>query len=584
MNTNIVLFGETLTGFCQSNNANISPASCLAFVYCVIGLNFDKHPRSDVESRMMQLVDWDRQGANDMDSTIQGLCDGRFTMPIDGIEDEQEGLRIMASELSTTLDRSVFHFLELVGSSQASKMKLENVSSYMESQDMHVRCNGLLLKTITYFGVRLGKLLSSEDIHELGQDNTWILYRNRTFAAAGLALQLYDSHPEEAEEAFAMSRATMQMIALNSDNLALSQLITRKGKVLLYAYLSANKNLPDNWYQGEKAWAATPAGERSAALAVFEAEYRRMRETEIDQDAGVGTNLRRLGLLGKSDQAESIQAQLDQLIASGAVSQSSHDFTFTEWKDDDDESGTDSDGGDGMGLPIPRRRPTQRSEFDGGEEKMRAPEMRQAKGSGPSWYNRDDALSDDDFKDYLTGQVFDWDTNVDVTGSALGFADDLSAELQAVILSAFKDMSLENHKEGKGLYGPRSDAVISNPILDQNELAVAELRAGLLDANSDALTSMKNLDLIKFMKLRLKGVMNLSHPEANLDELDKVRKGTYICIHPQSLDTRWKLVATTEENIDFTVNREAGRSKIPASLVIYYHEPETMARFIQSFL
>jgi hypothetical protein len=181
---------------------------------------------------------------------------------------------------------------------QWKKSDEDNVTSYFASQDMDLNCSNLLLRVIKYYSIRLPKLIDTEYIAESSAENLWLKYHTKTFSAASLALKMYDMYPDLATELFRRDRARMVQLDDNSHNLALSRSLTDGMKVALYAFLIANRALPDKWYQGMKAWENAPLSAREGWRNLFEKLREKGDDQAYDPNQAPLDNARLMGLIG----------------------------------------------------------------------------------------------------------------------------------------------------------------------------------------------------------------------------------------------------------------------------------------------
>jgi hypothetical protein len=207
--------------------------------------------------------------------------------PTDLPDGTTEALTEFFQEVHWNYDRVFKHFIDLVGSAQKKMMKVENIDSYFASQDMPISNVSLIVTVVMGSSRKLKPLIDSEYISEEGAQNLWLVYRTRTFSAAHLCLQFYDSHPDLGIRVFPNGREWLVEIADNADDLTMSFQITNRQKMITYAFLSANSCLPDDWYQGEKAWDSAPVGDKRGWLNLFKADADRKKAATLGDGQGL---------------------------------------------------------------------------------------------------------------------------------------------------------------------------------------------------------------------------------------------------------------------------------------------------------
>lgn len=180
------------------------------------------------------------------------------------------------------------HALDLLIAGHSRKLRMKNVKSYYASADQELSSFAFVFSMAKWFGP---KFVLHDTVRDyLSSSHKWTEYRVKKFAAASLALKLFDAYPEIAPRAFNMSRDDLVDIDDRAHDLRQSAHVPDSLKAVTYVYLESVGQLPDNWYQGEKAYDAADQRMLKKWRALF--RFEKSQGTAALEELGDGATLR----------------------------------------------------------------------------------------------------------------------------------------------------------------------------------------------------------------------------------------------------------------------------------------------------
>jgi hypothetical protein len=197
---------------------------------------------------------------------------------------DQEMYKSMCENLDNLADQYVL----LMGSFYGKGVTKENVKKLFAMSGMKVVPDSVLMAVITYYGMRMVKFQSGDDLLSASKVIPWLKHRLTAHSSGRLVYNFAIARKDFFEKYCGMELDDIAEINEKFWDLSESYKITTAALAATHAYMTVCKTVPEGWYQGEKA--KQECGNYMTYVALFKADAEYVRDGAIDAEADLMTN------------------------------------------------------------------------------------------------------------------------------------------------------------------------------------------------------------------------------------------------------------------------------------------------------
>jgi len=195
----------------------------------------------------------------------------------------QEGIPVDAfRSLVADRTKAIFWLLDLTACHQIKPLRAQNISNYFR-MNSRVTLNGReIMKVLDYAAISLPNIKDDNTLNVHVATNQFMTYHTAYSSSAGLASEMLDAAPAITHIMFTeATRTAVRNSAAAPHDRNMNLAIPQQVLLATYAYLEAFGKLPDNWFQGMKAFNSLPASKYNQYYAIF----RRLKDLSTNTEA-----------------------------------------------------------------------------------------------------------------------------------------------------------------------------------------------------------------------------------------------------------------------------------------------------------
>lgn len=161
--------------------------------------------------------------------------------------------------------------LELTMCHQVKPLKRSNILNYFKGCSVVIQSTDYITQFLNIYAPAIARLAANNDIRTVAVNNTFVKYHIAYASSGQLVVRVIDDLGVYSNQVFTGAEILAARASAASQwNVALSNAVTERSIVITYGYLDVGGALPDNWYQGTKAWDAASLKMKAAIRKTFQ--------------------------------------------------------------------------------------------------------------------------------------------------------------------------------------------------------------------------------------------------------------------------------------------------------------------------
>jgi hypothetical protein len=183
------------------------------------------------------------------------------------------------------VQKTKVYVIELVMCQQVKALKRDNLLSYFKGAHVNIVSTDFLTKALRIIAATWPSLVGDDTLRTKAIQNKFVAYHIAYASSGTLICRVIDDLGRASRSFFTETEEKAALASRDAPwDIGLSEVIRDRSKALAYAYLKVNSALPDNWYQGTKAWDSASPGFKRDATGFF----RKMKELASESDGYSG--------------------------------------------------------------------------------------------------------------------------------------------------------------------------------------------------------------------------------------------------------------------------------------------------------
>lgn len=201
-------------------------------------------------------------------------------------EGESDIIKSHLNKLRDGFTAAVPYLLDLSACHQIRELNAGNLAGYFAGINLHQIVGNLIARSLNYFSSKLPMIMKDAELRSIIPDLIFIKYHTSFASTPQLVKKMFDSVPELTASYVSEETKSLVNIAIeNHWDLQAVYKIPLNVVMMTYCFLDVNDALPDNWYQGRRAFESIGSGQKWKAI------FRRIKSLRLLKLISSTTNL-----------------------------------------------------------------------------------------------------------------------------------------------------------------------------------------------------------------------------------------------------------------------------------------------------